>query len=449
MGLQYKSTDMLEKPDMSVELKKMQTDISSALDQLMKSVDAKNDATVRNLTDHITKYNDHADKHARDKKMFEDMLKAAEAKAEAADKRVKDLETQIATKGIGHNGGPPMDDRGFPNPYCAERQEPEYKSFFGMMSARPNTSQLADNVSVLNRQAIEQKDAGMFRTDDLARGGYLVPPVTDSVIRKKVVELSPVRAYARVRPLMTKTMSIVTEKAVLDSFFEGEAEAAPESENLYGEETVTAWRQGVKVKLTYDQLIMSPFNMEAEISSSVGRSFAKKEGYMFLKGTGNKTPAGILGDQRVQKVVSKTTGKITYDDIAELIGSMKAGYNPMLFFGRGTFAQLIQLKDGYERPLWAPVAGDKPATIWDHPYTSTFIDMDQMQAGSGTNGVSNSMPIMYADLAMGYEIFDLQGMSVIRDDVTQADKSIIIYNFRRWLTAKVTMPEAIKILKVK
>ena len=36
-----------------------------------------------------------------------------------------------------------------------------------------------------------------------------------------------------------------------------------------------------------------------------------------------------------------------------------------------------------------------------------------------------------------------------RDDVTQADKSIIIYNFRRWLTAKTIMPEAIKLLKVK
>ena len=299
-------------------------------------------------------------------------------------------------------------------------------------------------------EEFERKDGSMLRTDSLSAGGYLVPPITDGVIRKKVIELSPVRAFATPRTLPSKTMSIPTQKALLDSYFEGEAEAAVESESQYGEETVTAWRHAVKVRMTYDQLIMSPFNMEMEISSDVGKSFAKKEGYMFLKGDGNKKPAGCLVDPRVVAAAtqSKTTGIVTFDDIAQLIGTMKAGYNPALFFGRGTFAQLIQLKDSQNRPLWTPVAGDKPATIWDHPYTASFIDMDQMAAGSGTNAVSNSIPIMYADLAQGYEVFDVQGMSVIRDDVTQADKSIIIYNFRRWLTAKTIMPEAIKLLKV-
>ena len=104
----------------------------------------------------------------------------------------------------------------------------------------------------------------------------------------------------------------------------GEAEAAQESENQYGDETVTAWRHAVKVKMTYDQLIMSPFNMEAEVSVSVGKSFAKKEGWMFLKGDGNKKPAGCTIDGRVEKIVSGTTAKVSFDDIANLIGSMKA-----------------------------------------------------------------------------------------------------------------------------
>ena len=414
-------------PEMPPEMKKMQTDINSALDQLMKSVDSKNNDTIKNLTDHIGKYNEFAEKFAADKKAFNDAIKSAEKKAEDAEKRVKDLETTIGTKGIGHNGVPEMD-----------REEPEYKGFFEWFQA-----------SKENVPAVVAEQKSLLRTDVNERGGYLIPPVMDGQIRKKVVELSPVRAFATQRTMTGKSMSVAIRKALLDSYYEGEAEAAPEDNSKYGEETVTAYRHSVVVRVTLDQLIMSPFNMEAEVSSDVGQSFAKKEGKMFLTGTGSKQPQGVLIHPEVQKVVTKTTALLTFDDIANLLGALKVGYNPMLFFNRFTFSQLIQLKDGYDRPLWTPVAGDKPATIWDQPYTSSFIDMDSLAAGDGTNGTSNSIPMMYADLSEGYEIFDLMGMSVIRDDVTQADKAIIKYTFRRYNTGKVLMPEAIKLLKVK
>lgn len=431
-------TDVLDKPDLPAELKKMQTDITSALDQLMKSVDAKNADTIRNLTDHISKYNDHAEKYAADKKAFDERAKAAEKKAEDAEKRVKDLETAIATKGVG----------GKADPYA----EPEVKSFYDWMRSRPKTAELTKSSAEVERHMLERKD--MLRTDNMTAGGYLVPPVTDGRIREKVIELSPVRQYATGTPLGTKSMSVAIEKAIPDSYFEGETEAAIEGEPQFGEETVTAWRQAVKVKMTYDQLIMSPFPMESRITSSVGKSFAKKESWMLLKGSGSKQPQGCLMHPDTTKQISAASQIVTFDDIANLIGSLKTGYNPMLCFNRLTFAQLIQLKDNYGRPLWQPVAGDKPATIWDQPYSSKFIDMDSMypatySAGALTrNATSNTIPIMYADLAAAYEIFDVQGISVIRDDVTAADQSIIIYNFRRWLTAKTIMPEAIKLLKV-
>lgn len=433
---------------MPVELKKWADDAKAAIYQLTSEQKTLSADTKKSLTDFLAKYNDVNEKFAADKKANADALAAVEKKAVEAETRVKDLEQKIA-QGIGHSGGPALDDSGAPNPNAIERTKPEYKTFMALLAAGKGSEASA---AAAYAASMERKDGSMLRTDSLTAGGYLVPPVTDSVIRKKVIELSPVRAFATQRSLPSKTMSIPTQKALLDSFFEGEAEEAQESESQYGEETVTAWRHAVRVRMTYDQLIMSPFNMEMEISSDVGKSFAKKEGWMFLKGDGSKKPAGCLVDNRVTggAAVSKTAATITFDDMANLIGSMKNGYNPVLFFGRGTFAQLIQLKDSQNRPLWTPVAGDKPATIWDQPYTSTFIDMDQMATGSGTtNAVSNSIPIMYADLAAGYEIFDVQGMSVIRDDITQAARSIIIYNFRRYLTAKTIMPEAIKLLKVR
>jgi HK97 family phage major capsid protein len=429
-------------PDMPAELKKMHADINSALDQLGKAVDAKNSDTVRRLTDHITKYSDEAEKWTNEKKAFAEKAAAAEKKAEEAERRVKDLEQKVAIGGIGHNGGPNLDD-GSPNPNAPERLAPEYKAFFDFVRAK-------------NVDMVAPETKALLRTDQDVAGGYLVPPVTDSVIRKKVVEMSPVRAFATSRTMTTKTMNIPKRTALLDSSYEGEGESDTQDASKYGDESVTAWRHQVTVPITLDQLLMSPFNMEGEISSDVGQSFAKKEGKLFLTGSGKKMPEGITvnPDVLAGKVVSGATGIITFDDIATLIGKMKSGYNPMLYFNRLTFSILIQLKDSYGRPLWQPVAGDQPATIWDNPYSKSFIDMDSMIPPTYTSGAltanatSGTIPIMFADLRQGYEIFDLMGMSVVRDDVTRKRNAIIEYTFRRYNTARVLMPEAIKLLKV-
>lgn len=437
-----KSADGGDAPDMPAELKKMQTDITSALDQLGKSVDAKNAETVRNLTAHIQKYDDEASKWQAEKKAHADKIAAAEKKAEEAERRVKDLETKVATGGIGHNGGPELDD-GRPNPLAAERQSPEFKAFFEFLKAQ-------------NPDLVKSETKALLRTDQDTAGGYLVPPITDGIIRKKVVELSPVRAFATARTLTGKTMNVPKRTALLDSSYEGEGEADTLDASKYGEESVTAWRHQVTVPITVDQLVMSPFNMEQEVSSDVGQSFAKKEGKLFLTGTGKKMPEGILvnPDVLAGKLTSAASNCVTFDDIATLTGKIKAGYDPMFFFNRMTFSILIQLKDSYGRPLWQPVAGDSPATIWDYPYTKTFIDMDSMVAptySSGalaTNATSGTIPLMFADLRQGYEVYDLMGMSVIRDDVTRKRNAIIEYTFRRYNTARVLMPEAIKVLKV-
>lgn len=445
MGL-YERKDAIEgtkSPDMPAELKKMQTDIESALDQLMKSVDAKNADTVRNITKHIEKYDDLASQWTRDKKAFEDAAKAAEKKAEEAERRIKDIEVKVATGGIGHNGGPAFLDNGSPNPDCADRQSPEFKAFFDFMKTH-------------NAADVKPEVKALMRTDQDTAGGYLVPPVTDSLIRKKVLEISPIRRYATSRPMSSKTMTIPLRLALLDSAYEGEAEQDNQDASKYGTKTVTAFRHQTTVPVTRDQILMSPFDIEREIASDVGQSFAKKEAQLFLTGTGNKMPEGILTNTQVLtgKTTSAASTIINFDDIARLIGTLKHGYNGTLFFNRLTFSVLLQLKDGYGRPLWQPVAGDRPATIWDEPYDKSFIDMDSMITptySSGTltaNATSGTVPIMYADLSQGFEIFDLLGMTVIRDDVTRKRNAIIEYTFLRYNTAGVLMPEAIKLLKV-
>jgi HK97 family phage major capsid protein len=421
-----KSADGGEPVDMSIELKKMQTDIHSALDQLGKAVDTKNADTVRNLTTHIEKYSKEAETWASEKKAAADKAAALEKKVEDAEKRQKDLETAFATR-----GGETKSNDG---------RDETWQKFWGADEKKSGFFKTGDDNEVKR----------LLRTDRDTEGGYLVPTVTDGLIRKKQVEISPVRAFARQRTITGKTMSIVVRKALAEAFYEGETETDTEGGSQYGNENVIAWRISHTVPITRDQIVMSPFHMEMEIASDVGQTFAKKEGRMHVKGSGNKEPEGFMKHPDIQRIKTASTGLITFDDYAELTGELKAGYNGMFYLNRKTFAKTIQIKDSQGRPLWTPVAGDRAPMIWDHPYTSTFIDMDSMgSATANQNAVSGSEPVMFGDLSQAYEIFDLAGVSVIRDETSKKKQAIIEFTFFGYNTAKVIMPEALKVMKVK
>lgn len=434
--IERKDATGLDKPEVSAELKSMLKDAHNAL----QAIESKSEDTKVKALDALKKINDLSEDYGEKHRRWEAALKAAETKAADAETRVKDLEVKVAT-GAGGGSKPDYFDM------------PEVKAFYGMWQAMPGSQKLRDSITDLQKKEMELKDAGLLRTDNMTQGGYLVPPVTANRVIEKMIEFSPVRALAAGMPLATKTMSVPTEKAIPDSYYEGEAEDAAQGTLQFGEETVQAWRHTVYMTMTYDQLLLSPFDMESRMTSSIGKSFAKKEGWMLVNGSGRNQPQGFLKHSdtaTAHTITSAATQTVTWNDLANLMGAMKTGYNPMFLFNRLTFAQLVQIKDGYGRPLWTPVAGDKPATIWDQPYSSRFIDMDSMLYVDGTkNGTSNTLPIVYADLGEAYMNFDVQGMRVIRDDVTQATKNIIKYTFSRYHTAKVVKPEAIKVLKVK
>jgi HK97 family phage major capsid protein len=98
------------------------------------------------------------------------------------------------------------------------------------------------------------------------------------------------------------------------------------------------------------------------------------------------------------------------------------------------------LKSSIGVPIWQPVAGATPATIWGWPYESGMIDLDDVVTGSGAK------PVVFADLFRSYEIFDMLGMSVIRDDLTNKKAAITEWTFNRYNTARVVLPEAISVM---
>ena len=303
----------------------------------------------------------------------------------------------------------------------AAREAPEYKDFWNFLKTKS--------------AELPHFDYKTLRTDADGQGGYLVPTVTDTEIRKNITEMSPVRLFARTR--------VATSKTIPTAAYEGEGETSPTDQSTYGSEQVTLYRQTVTIPATLDMMISSAFNLEQEIAMDVGESFGLNEGKNFVNGMGVKGPQGIVKDSRIETIDTGTTAQLDWGDMINIASKLKRGQNPWFHMNRRTLGALQAVKSSIGVPIWAPVAGDKPATIWGFPYNSDFIDLADAQSGSG------SVCIIFGDLRRGYEIYDLMGISVVRDDLTRKKDAITEWTFRRYNTGRVGIPEAIKLLRIK
>lgn len=290
---------------------------------------------------------------------------------------------------------------------------------------------------------IDEEQKAILRTDSDAQGGFLVLTEMDNAITKSITEVSAIRSIARVRTIGSKSLSVPVRDSVPTASFEGEAEEGGEDTSTYKNETLTAYRQTVTVPITMDMLMDSAFDMESEIMQDAGEGFAQNEGNKFVVGTGHKQPSGFTVDSRVvtNARTSATSGTIGFDDMMNLTGDLKTGYNPVYVFNRRTLAFLRTLKGGDGHPLWQPgMNGIVVNTMNGFPY---LIAEDMADIAS------NSISVAFGDFARGYTIIDRTGLAVIRDDITSKKKAIIEFTLQRWLTGQVTLPEAIKLLKTK
>ena len=383
-------------------------DAKAALTAASESKSSDNVETLKNATTALLDYSDASQK----------AWQTAEAARKASDQRIEDLELNLA-KGIKMSTG--VQDK--------YRDGDEFKSFM---------SWIAKGEKSLTGEGLDLKE---LRTDTNTTGGFLVPHDMDSEIRKNITEISPMRMYARNRAVSGKTMDIPRRLANMTAYFEGEGEPAQSDEQKYGSESVTVHAQTVQVTATQDMLLMSAIDLENEIIADVGEAFAQNEGNLFLLGDGNKQPGGVVTDGRCQEVTTAGT-TLTFDDFAEITGELKRGYNPVWLFNRKTLAHLFTIKDNDLNPIWQPVGGAGRPVIYGYGYDSSAIDLEDPTAGTG------GKPVLFGDFRRGYEIYDLMGTAVVRDDYTQASRRKVIWTFYRYLTGKVILPESIKIMVI-
>lgn len=417
-------------------------DVHNLLDQFKSAIETRNEATIANIEAKLKLVEDvnaEVTKARASQTAAEQTL--AEIKKSAGDneKRIAELELEIAKK----SGKSNIELLDSTDKIAVKRAR---------MEACPTTQnwvkwvQKGDDADIdLKQMAIDIKST--LRTDRDVQGGYLMPQVMDNELRKDIREISPMRMFCRQRMMPSKTMEVPRRsQGIARALFEGEAEEGSEGVSTYVNEEVTCYRQSHTVPVTKDMLYNPAFDVESEIMMDVLEAFAAGEGYSIVKGTGHKGPKGIVNDGRIEVVETAGTGVIAFEDFATIIGKLKRGQMPGFLMNRVTLSEIWKLKGSDGHPIWAPVSmgGSTPATIFGFPYSSDVIDLD-----NHVPTTSNTKPILFGDFMRGYEIFDMAGIELIRDDYTQKKKAMIEMTFHRYLTGQVILAEAIKVLKVK
>jgi len=265
----------------------------------------------------------------------------------------------------------------------------------------------------------------------------------DNEIVKKITEISAIRSVARVRTISSKAMEIPVRDRILQATYEGETESNEDDTSGYSNETLNTFRQSVNVPITIDMLQDGEFDMEAEIMGDAGEAFAQGEGLNFVLGNGVKKPHGFAADTRVTSAArdSETSSVLSADDVILLTGDLKTGYNPMYAFNRRTLAFLRTLKSTTGDFLWQPGMNG--------PVANTLNGFQYLVAEDMPDIADNAFPVAFADFRRGYTIVDRTGMSVVRDEVTRKKNAIVEFTINRWNYGQVTLPEAIKLLRIK
>ena len=395
------------------EEKKMQ-EMSEAVQALRDKIDKGlvDKAEYKDALDEIDKKLDKFDDEFQEK--YLDRV-SAEKKEKENQERLEALELEVVKATSGAHS-----EKDY-------KQKPEYKAF----------------ENAIRTGNVSPEEMKLLRTDNDTSGGYLTESEMDSMIVKTITEISPIRSLARVQTVSKKTLDVPIRKTLLTADYEGEAEEGTTDNSTYGSETLTAYRLTTTVPFTLDMLGDSSFNLESEINSDVAEAFAFKEGNKFVLGTGIKQPEGFLVNSGVQTnaFTSESVGVITGDDLINLTGQLKAGYNGVFGFNRKTRATIRRLKGTDGHYLWIPTfAPGEPATINGDPYV-VIQDMPEIAA--------SNYPVVYADFSRGYKIIDRTGMAVVRDELTRKKNAIVELTFHRWNHGKVILPEAFVPLKVK
>jgi HK97 family phage major capsid protein len=295
------------------------------------------------------------------------------------------------------------------------------------------------------REALGADEIKDLRVSDATAGGYLAPDQFVAELIRNLVEISPVRAAARIGNTTAGAVILPRRTARLTASWVGETEARPETQPTYGQVEVTVHEMACFVDVSNQLLEDSGVDIAAELAFDFAEEMGRLEGASFITGDGIKKPLGLLN---VADIPYTPTGAASdfpasnpADVLIDLFYALPTFYSSRAawMMNRSTMAKVRKFKDQQGQYLWMEgiVAGQPP----------TLLGRPVIEAPDLPNVGASAEPIIFGDFS-NFRIYDRVGMSVLRDPYSVQTNGLVRFHARRRLGAAVVRAEAFRKLRV-
>lgn len=316
-----------------------------------------------------------------------------------------------------------------PGASAADDEEPvEVKSFWGFVRG--------------GVEALEADERKALIVSDDTRGGFLAPEQFEAQLQKELVEISPIRAAARVTPTSAGRITWPKRTGTITAKWVGETEERPKTEPAYGQAALDVHEMAAYIDVSNWMLEDSAIDLALELASDFAEEFGRLEGVAFTNGDGNKKPTGVLADEAIKAIANGHAANLSPEALIGLMYGLPATYRNRgsWMLNATTLATIRTLKDGDGRFLWQPsFQAGQPETILGRPVVEA-VDMPDIASGK--------TPILYGDFSIGYRIADRVGLSILRDPYTVATEGLVRFHGRRRVGGGVVRPDAFRKLKM-
>ena len=277
-----------------------------------------------------------------------------------------------------------------------------------------------------------------LRIGEKEDGGYLVPDEFEKKIIDALQDENIFRKIANVIQTSHGERKIPVVASHGTAAWVDENEEIPESDEKFGQITLNAHKLATLIKISEELLQDSVFNLEAYIAKEFARRIGRAEEEAFLVGSGTGRPTGVLNGE----AIATANAAISADDIIDLYHSLREPYRKSAVFitNDQTVKLIRKLKDANGQYLWQPsLQAGTPDSILGRPFkTSVFVP----------TAAAGKKVLAFGDFSY-YWIADRQGRSFQRLNELFAVTGQVGFKATQRVDGKLTLQEAVKILKIK
>ncbi|MDL2205784.1 phage major capsid protein [Eubacteriales bacterium OttesenSCG-928-N13] len=298
--------------------------------------------------------------------------------------------------------------------------------------------------NVMRNKSVPHEIYNALQVGTDSEGGYLVPDEYERTLIEALEEQNIFRQLAKVITTSSGDRKIPVVVSKGSAAWIDEEAAYPESDDVFGQTSIGAYKLATMIKVSDELLHDSVFDVASYIAKEFARRIGAAEEEAFFTGNGTGKPLGILaatgGAQTGVTTASATA--IAMDEVMDLFYSLRAPYrrNSVFIMNDSTVKALRKLKNGNGDYIWQPsVVAGTPDTLLNRPvYTSTF--MPTIAASAKT--------ILFGDLGY-YWVADREGRKFQRLNELYAPTGQVGFLSSERVDGKLILPEAVKTLEMK